>query len=77
MIQEKKKYTREDLDALKAWFDEQELPKTMDISKSEHTPNLKETIANLFEQAYEVYDNPKMSGSIRILERIQKRLMEK
>ncbi len=77
MIEEKKKYTLEDLDRLKAWFDEQELPKTFQISKSEFTPNLKETVHHLFEQAYDVYENPKMYGSIRILERIKKLIEEK
>jgi len=74
MAQEKKKYTLEEIDALKAWFDQQKLPESMQITSSAFSPDLKETVSHLFEQAYDCYENPKMTGSIRILEIIKNNL---
>lgn len=71
-----KTLTIEKLNELKAWFESQELPQTMYIDKATYTPNLKETIAMLFEQSYIYYDNPKMQGSILLLKKIKTKLEE-
>ena len=52
-------YTQEEVNELKKWFDSQELPPTMQIDKAAFTPNLKDTVDMLFEQAYVCYENPK------------------
>lgn len=72
-------YTIEELDELKNWFDEQasNLPKDMQIYRGAYSPNLKQTISMLLEQAYTCYNNPKMQGSIQLLEKIRKNLEEK
>jgi len=71
-----KTLTIEELNELKAWFESQELPQTMYIDKATYTPNLKETIAMLFEQSYIYYENPKMQGSILLLKKIKTKLEE-
>lgn len=73
----KKVYTQEQVDELKRWFDTQTLPQTMQIDKSAFSPNLKDTVAMLFEQAYICYENPKMQGCLLLLEKIKKNLEEK
>lgn len=75
MIKEgKKTYTEEEVNALKAWFDAQSLPPTMQIDKSAYTPDLKDTVDMLFEQAYVCYENPKMQGCFYLLEKIKSNL---
>ena len=65
MIKERKRtYTQEEVNELKKWFDSQELPPTMQIDKAAFTPNLKDTVDMLFEQAYVCYENPKMQGGL-------------
>ena len=49
---EKKVYTVEEVDELKKWFDNQTLPQSMQINSSAYSPDLKDTVAMLFEQAY-------------------------
>lgn len=71
-----KTHTIEELNELKAWFEEQELPQAFNIDKATYTPNLKETIAMLFEQSYIYYENPKMQGSILLLKKIKTKLEE-
>lgn len=71
-----KTLTIEELNELKGWFESQELPQTMYIDKATYTPNLKETIAMLFEQSYIYYENPKMQGSILLLKKIKTKLEE-
>lgn len=73
---EKRVYTPEMLDELKQWFASRTLPETMQIDKSAFSPNLRETISMLFEQAYICCGNPKMQGCIFLLERIKKNLEE-
>ena len=69
MIKERKRtYTQEEVNELKKWFDSQELPPTMQIDKAAFTPNLKDTVDMLFEQAYVCYENPKMQGCLYLLE---------
>ena len=68
MIKERKRtYTQEEVNELKKWFDSQELPPTMQIDKAAFTPNLKDTVDMLFEQAYVCYENPKMQGKLRAI----------
>ncbi|WP_455672831.1 DUF6965 family protein [Phocaeicola sp.] len=69
-------YKLEQVDELKKWFEAQTLPQTMQIDKSAFSPNLKDTVDMLFEQAYICYENPKMQGCLLLLERIKKNLEE-
>ncbi len=71
---DKKVYTVEEVDELKKWFDSQSLPPTMQIDKAAFTPNLKDTVDMLFEQAYVCYENPKMQGCLYLLEKIKSNL---
>ena len=70
---EKRTHTIEEIDELKAWFEaiQDKLPETMQIDSSAFTPNLKETISMLFDQAYICYENPKMQGCIWLLKKIK------
>lgn len=78
MIKERKRtYTQEEVNELKKWFDSQELPPTMQIDKAAFTPNLKDTVDMLFEQAYVCYENPKMQGCLYLLEKIKSNLEKK
>ena len=70
---EKKVYTVEEVDELKKWFDNQTLPQSMQINSSAYSPDLKDTVAMLFEQAYICCNNPKMQGCLLLLENIKKR----
>lgn len=69
-----KTYTEEEVDELKKWFDARSLPAAMQIDKAAFTPNLKDTVDMLFEQAYICYDNPKMQGCFYLLEKIKSNL---
>lgn len=73
-MKEKRIYTIEEIDNLKAWFDAQTLPQEMQIDSSAYTPDLPETVSMLFDQAYICHENPKMLGCIRLLERIKNNL---
>ena len=42
--------------------------------KAAFTPNLKDTVDMLFEQAYVCYENPKMQGCLYLLEKIKSNL---
>lgn len=74
---EKKVYTVEEVDELKKWFDNQILPQSMQINSSAYSPDLEDTVAMLFEQAYICCNNPKMQGCLLLLENIKKNLEEK
>ena len=74
---EKKVYTVEEVDELKKWFDNQILPQSMQINSSAYSPDLIDTVAMLFEQAYICCNNPKMQGCLLLLENIKKNLEEK
>ena len=50
------------------------IPGTMQIDSSAYTPDLKETISMLFDQAYICYENPKMQGCIYLLKKIKRNL---
>ena len=75
-MEKKRIHTIEEIDELREWFEKvkNRLPETMQIDSSAYTPNLKETISMLFEQAYICYENPKMQGCINLLKKIKKNL---
>ena len=75
-MEKKRIHTNEEIDELREWFEKvkNRLPETMQIDSSAYTPNLKETISMLFEQAYICYENPKMQGCIYLLKKIKKNL---
>lgn len=75
-MEKKRIHTIEEIDELREWFEKVKtrLPETMLIDSSAYTPNLKETINMLFEQAYICYENPKMQGCIYLLKKIKKNL---
>lgn len=72
----KRTYTLEEVEELKTWFETNQgrLPQTMQIDSSASTPNLPETVSMLLEQAYICYENPKMQGCIRLLEKIKRNM---
>lgn len=75
-MEKKRIHTIEEIDELREWFEKvkNRLPETMQIDSSAYTPNLKETISMLFEQAYICYENSKMQGCIYLLKKIKKNL---
>jgi hypothetical protein len=77
-MEKKRIHTIEEIDELREWFEtvKHRLPETMQIDSSAYTPNLKETISMLFEQAYICYENPKMQGCIWLLKKIKANLEE-
>ena len=77
-MEKKRIHTIEEIDELREWFEKvkNRLPETMQIDSSAYTPNLKETINMLFDQAYICYENPKMQGCIYLLKKIKKNLEE-
>lgn len=76
MPKETIKHTLEEIGELKNWFDKHadKLPKEMQIDESTYSPDLQLTISALLDQAEICCENPKMQGSIFILERIKKKL---
>ena len=68
MKERKRTYTEEEVNELKKWFDSQSLPPTMQIDKAAFTPNLKDTVDMLFEQAYVCYENPNAGMSLFVRE---------
>jgi hypothetical protein len=77
-MEKKRTHTLEEINELKSWFDanQEKLPETMQIDSSAFSPDLRDTIDMLFEQAYICYENPKMQGCIRFLKKIKKNLEE-
>ncbi len=77
-IQSRMTHTIEQVNELKAWFDEHahELPKEMQINRSAFTPDLKQTVEYLFTQAYICCENYKMQGCILLLKEIKKNMEE-
>lgn len=76
MSTNKKVYTHEEVDQLKAWFDQAELPAEMQLDKAVYIPDVKETVRRLFLQAYVCCENPRLQGCLRLLERIKAHLEE-
>ena len=77
-MEKKRTHTLEEINELKSWFEanQEKLPETMQIDSSAFSPDLRDTIDMLFEQAYICYENPKMQGCIRFLKKIKKKLEE-
>ena len=75
-MEKKGLYTEEELEIFLKWFNEQKLPKTMQIDDATYTPDLKETIISLTGQARLCFKNPKMQGCIHLLNRIKSKLEE-
>ena len=75
-MEKKRTHTIEEIDELKKWFidNKDKLPQTMQIDSSAFSPDLKDTISCLFEQAYICYENPRMQGCIYFLKKIKKNL---
>ena len=69
-MEERKIYKKEELKALKDWFANQGLQ----VDKATNIPNLKETVARLFDQAEACFENPKMQGCLILLENIKAKL---
>ena len=76
MSTNKNVYTHEEVDLLKAWFDQAELPAEMQLDKAVYIPDVKETVRRLFLQAYVCCENPRLQGCLRLLERIKAHLEE-
>ena len=71
-MNERKLYTKEELEALIAWFGNlPDCPKEIQVDKATYIPNLAETIDRLAGQARICYENPKMQGCILLMERIK------
>ena len=77
-MEKKRTHTLEEINELKSWFEanQEKLPETMQIDSSAFSPDLRDTIDMLFEQAYICYENPKMQGCIRFLKKIKKNVEE-
>lgn len=73
-MEERKLYTKEELRELKEWFDAACMPDSLVVNKAVSVPHLKETVDRLFDQAEVCHENPKMQGSIILLEQIKARL---
>ena len=74
---DQKTYSIEQVNELKEWFETQDLPQDMHIDKATYSPDLKDTLDMLFEQAYICYNNPKMQGCFFLLEKIKSNLEKK
>ena len=68
---EKNTYTEEEIEELKKWFENQQLPEELALDKATYIPNLRDTLDRLLEQANLCCGNPKMQGCIILLERIR------
>lgn len=78
MTGEQKLHTKEELEALIAWFKEcPNCPAEIQVDKATYIPNLSETVERLAGQARICYDNPKMQGCIILMERIKEAIEKK
>lgn len=73
---ETKLYTRDELRDLEEWFNNINLPESIQLDKATYIPNVKDTINRLMVQAEINCDNPKMQGPIYLLERLKVKLEE-
>ena len=73
-MKENKLYTKEELEALEAWFKAAKLPKDIQLDKATYIPNVAETVKRLLIQAKINIDNPKMQGCLLILQRLREKL---
>ena len=69
-------HTLEEIQELEVWFESHmsEFPDTLQIDASTYTPDLKETISMLFEQAYITCGNSKMQGCVWLLKKIREKM---
>lgn len=71
-----KTHSIEEIQELKEWFDNHELPGSLQLDKATYIEDVKETISSLIEQSLYCYDNPKMQGGIVLLEKIKIKVEE-
>ena len=77
-MEKKRTHTLEEINELKSWFEanQEKLPETMQIDSSAFSPDLRDTIDMLFEQAYICYENPKMQRCLPLLKKIKQNFEE-
>lgn len=76
MEENKSSYTKEEFKELQAWFDNRQLPQSLQVDKATYIPDLKDTVSRLLDQAKVCHENPKMQGCLILLEHIRKELEE-
>ena len=65
-------YTKEEIDALFQWFDEQtNLPQSVQVNNGIYIPDLKKTLELLHEHKPVMEKNPRMSGAAVLMEKIK------
>jgi hypothetical protein len=69
-------YKKDEIQAMKEWFDNHELPQSMQIDAYTFSPDLRKTVNTLLKQALRFYDRPAMYGGVYILERIRAKILE-
>lgn len=68
----------EEAKQLKNWFEEHEVPQTMQIDKATFSPDLKFTVRKLLEQATSNHEAAKIRGCVVLLKKIKANIeMEK
>lgn len=73
---ENKIYTRKELSEIKEWFNDVQLPQSIQLDKATFIPDVRETLSRLILQAEINCDNPKMQGAIYLLVRLKSKLEE-
>lgn len=67
-----KTYTKEEIDALFQWFEEQtNLPQSVQVNKGIYIPDLQKTLQLLREHKPVMEKNPRMIGAIVLMEKIK------
>ena len=77
MLIRKKSDNPEDYRKIKVveeWFEQQQLPASMQLDSATYIPDLPDTVSRLFEQSYLYAGNPRMEGSLWLVLRIKKKL---
>ena len=65
-------YTKEEIDALFQWFDEQtNLPQSVQVNDGIYIPDLKKTLELLHEHKPVMEKNPRMAGAAVLMEKIK------
>lgn len=70
-MKEPRTFTREDVDALRQWFDGRTLPESISIGQGYHIPNLSFTLERIFSNIEQALTNPNKTGDFYLLERIK------
>lgn len=70
----KDSYTKEEVDALKEWYDKASLPASLQLDKAVFIPSVRLTVDKLFRQAYLCHENAKLLGGLRLLEQIKEKI---